>query len=204
MAHGDDKGLVIPPKIAENKVVVVPILFEDSKEKVLKKSKEITKNLNKFNAFLDERDYISPGWKFSEWELKGIPVRIEIGPKDLINKKITIVRRDTLEKESVSEKDLGKRVSEILDEIQKNLFNKSKKFLDGRIDEAKDMQELKRKIKEGKIVKIYMKNDLKVEERLKEQIEGAGSRIVEIVKKEGVCVISGEKTNNVAYISKAY
>ena len=80
--HGDDKGLVIPPKMAPNKVVIVPILFKDTKAKVLKKAKELKKKIGKYDVLLDEREDYSPGWKFNEWELKGVPVRMEIGPRD--------------------------------------------------------------------------------------------------------------------------
>ncbi len=203
MVHGDDKGLVLPPRIARNKLVIVPILFDDSKDKVLKKAKELENKLKEFGAFTDQREGYSPGWKFNEWEMKGIPLRIEIGPKDLDKKQVVVVRRDNGEKEIVAEKDLGKRVPLILDAIQKDLFLKAREFLDSRIDSAKDIKELAKKLEAGKIVKIYMCDNKKVEEKLKEKT-GAASRIVEEHAKEGECVVSGEKTKTIAYVAKNY
>lgn len=204
MVHGDDKGFVIPPRIAERKAVIVPILFEDSKDKVLKKCKEISTSLKKFNILLDEREGYSSGFKFNEWEMKGIPLRIEVGPKDVDKKQVVLVRRDNGKKEVVSEKDLAKKVEEILEDIQKSLFEKAKKFLDSRYDEAKTMNELKKKIDERKIVKAYMVDDPAVEEEIKSATGGATSRIIEESKKEGKCILSGKKTNTIAYFAKSY
>ncbi len=203
MVHGDDKGLVIPPKIALNKAVIVPILFEDSKKKVLDKCSEIKKKLSDFECLLDDRDEYSPGWKFSDWEMKGIPLRIEVGPKDLDKKQVVIVRRDNGKKEIVSEKDVVKRVQEILEEIQKNLYLKAREFLDSRIDSARDLIQLGKKLDEGKIVKVFMKDDIKIEEKLKEKTR-ACSRIVEEQAVEGVCIVSGEKTKTIAYVARNY
>ena len=204
MAHGDDKGLVLPPNVATNKVVVVPILFGDSKDKVLKKAKEIAKGLKKYGVILDDREGYSPGWKFNEWEMKGIPLRIEVGPKDLEKKQVTIVRRDNGKKESFSEKKVFGEFPKLLEDIQTSLYKKAEKHLKDNIVEAKDMKELKAKLKEGKIVKAYMVDDVRIEEKIKNETGGATSRIIEEVKKEGICVKSGEKTNTLAYFAKSY
>ena len=204
MVHGDDKGLVLPPRIAENKAVIVPILFDDSREKVMKKVKDIGKKLEKFGVIIDDRKGYSPGWKFNEWELKGIPLRIEVGPKDLASKKVIIVRRDNGKKEQVAEGKIAERAEEILDEMQKDMYKKAEKFLHSRIDSAKDIKELQKKLKEGKIVKIYMKNDKEIESELKDKTEGAASRIIEDVNKEGKCVVCGENVKTIAYVAKAY
>ena len=204
MVHGDDKGLVLPPKAAENKIVIVPILFEETKEKVMKKAKEINKKLSKYGSILDDREGYSPGWKFNEWELKGIPLRIEIGPKDVKSKKVIIVRRDTGKKEVIAERDIDKKVNKMLEDMQKSLYNKAKKFLDSRIDSAKSMKELKDKLKRGKIVKAYMVDDPDVEAKIKDETGGANSRIIEEVEKQGICVRSGKKTNTIAWIAKSY
>jgi prolyl-tRNA synthetase len=204
MQHGDDKGLVLPPAVAREKVVVVPILFEDSKQKVLREAREIGKRLKDFDAFVDEREEYKPGFKFSEWEMKGVPIRIEIGPKDLEKKTVVLVRRDNGEKELVKFKDIEKKVEKILQEIQNNLYNRAKKFVDESFSEAKDLDELKKELKKKKIVKVYMKDDKDVEENIKAETGGANSRIIEEVEKEGKCIFSGEKVNTVAYIAKAY
>ncbi len=204
MVHGDDKGLVIPPKIAENKAVIVPILFDDSRDKVLKKCREIAKKLDKFGVILDDREGYSPGWKFNEWELKGIPLRIEIGPRDLASKKITIVRRDNGKKEHVVEGKIMQRVGKILEEMQGEMYRKAEKFLHSRIDSAKDIKELHKKLKEGKIIKVYMKNSKEIEAELRDKTAGANSRIIEDVAKEGKCVVSGENVKTMAYVAKGY
>jgi len=204
MVHGDDKGLVLPPRVARNKVVVVPIVFKDKGRDVLKKSNEVSKKLVKYGVIYDDREGYSPGWKFHEWEMKGIPLRVEVGPDDVKKKQVVIIRRDTGKKEIVKEKDVSGRVGELLEDIQKNMFKKAKKFLDSRIDSAKDMKELKKKLGEGKIVRVYMVDEADVEDELKDKTGGATSRIVERVKKEGVCVASGRRTNVVAWIAKSY
>ncbi|MAG37916.1 proline--tRNA ligase [Candidatus Pacearchaeota archaeon] len=204
MQHGDDKGLVLPPAVAREKVVIVPILFEDSREKVLNKAKEIEKSLKKWNAKVDDREEYKPGFKFSEHEMNGVPIRIEIGPKDLEKKTVVLVRRDTGDKELVKMSGIEKRVEKVLEEIQESLLEKAKKFLEGSISEAKDMDELKKELNKKKIVKVYMKDDKEVEGNVKDQTEGATSRIIEETKKEGECIVSGEKVNTVAYIAKAY
>ncbi len=203
MTHGDDKGLVLPPRIADKKIVIVPILFENSKKEVMKKAKEIAKKLEKFSPILDDRESYSPGWKFNEWELKGIPIRIEIGPKDIEKKHVSIVRRDTGKKEIVSMEKIPAKTEEMLEEMQKDMFVKAEKFLNSRINEAKNMSELSKKLKEGKIVKAYMKDTADVESKIKEET-GASSRILEEVGKEGKCIITGESVKTIGYIAKSY
>ena len=204
MVHGDDKGLVLPPRIAKNKVVIVPILFEKSSERVLKKVREIANSLEGLGVIVDNREEYSAGWKFNEWEMKGIPLRIEIGPKDVAGKKVTIVRRDNGKKEEVMESELGKRVDMLLEEMQGDLFLKAEKFLKSRIDKADSMSELKAKLKEGKIVKVFMKDDVDIEDKIKEETEGASSRVIESVSEKGKCVVCGEEVKTIGYVGKSY
>mgnify|MGYP001564922305 CR=1 FL=1 len=202
MVHGDNKGLIIPPKIASNKVVIVPILFEDSKSKVLAECKNLADHLKDYGVIVDDSDK-SPGWKFSEWEMKGVPLRIEIGPKDLDKKQVVIVRRDNNKKEIVAHKDIIKTVDALLDSIQKDLYLNAKKMLESKIDSARDINQLIKKLDEGKIVKVFMVDDKKIEEKLKEQT-GACSRIVEEESEEGECIMSGRKTKTIAYVARSY
>lgn len=202
MVHGDDKGLVIPPKIASNKVVIVPILFEDSKDKVLEACRHLANQLKDYGVIIDDGDK-SPGWKFSEWEMKGVPLRIEIGPKDLDKKQVVIVRRDNNKKEIVSEKHILDSVKKNFDEMQKDLYLNAKKMLESKIDSARDIKQLIKKLDEGKIVKVFMVDDKRVEEKLKDQT-GACSRIVEEESKEGECIVSGQKTKTIAYVARNY
>lgn len=203
MLHGDNKGLILPPKIAENKIVIIPILFEKTKNKVLKKAKELAKVLKKFNPILDDRSSYSPGWKYNEHELKGTPIRIEMGPRDIEKKQIILVRRDNGKKEIIKEKDLSKKIPKILDDIQNSLFKKAEKFLNDHIDKAKSLKELKQKLSQKKIVKVYMVDDPKIESAIKEATE-ATSRFIEETNKQGICIQSGKKTNTIAYFAKAY
>lgn len=205
MTHGDDKGLIIPPKLAYNKAVIVPILFKGSEEKVMKKTKEISKKLSELNVLVDDREGYSPGWKFNEWELKGIPLRIEIGPKDLEKKQVVIVRRDTSEKIIIKETELSKKIPSLLEEIQKSLFEKAKKFLEKNIIEAKNYSELKKAISDGKMVKVYITEDSKLEEKIKEET-GATSRCVPFDQKEKSkkCIFTDKLVKKYTLFSRNY
>lgn len=205
MVHGDDKGLILPPRLAYNKAVIVPILFKGSEEKVNKKTQELSKKLSELNVFIDDRKEYSPGWKFNEWELKGIPLRIEIGPKDLEKKQVIVVRRDTNEKIIVKETELKKKVLEILESIHKNLFEKAKKFLEKNIAEVKNYSEFKKAISEGKIVKVYLNSDPKLEEKIKDET-GATSRCVPFDQKEKSekCIFTGKPVTKYTLFSRNY
>lgn len=205
MAHGDDKGLVLPPKVAYNKLVIIPLLFKGKEEKVLKKTKEISKKFEKYNPILDDRDH-TPGWKFSEWELKGIPIRIEIGPKDLEKSQVTLVRRDNGKKVEVKEKDLVKEVEETLSDIQNSLFKKAKNNFDERIIEVKNVNELKKTISNQRVAKTFFCESSKCEEDMGKQIEGAKSINMpfEKIQKEGKCVSCNKPTKTICYFGKTY
>ncbi|MEK6841475.1 MAG: His/Gly/Thr/Pro-type tRNA ligase C-terminal domain-containing protein, partial [Nanoarchaeota archaeon] len=203
--HGDDHGLVLPPNLAEIQVVIVPILFEESKQKVIKKAHEIRKSLNKYRAYLDDREGYSAGWKFNEYELKGIPIRIEIGPKDLKKNQVVLVRRDTLKKENVKIRDLNKKIEKTLNEIHENLYNKAKKFLNDNIIEVKNMNDMKKVINSGKIAKLNWCLGTKCEELIKEKTEGAKSLNISLTEKaKGKCFVCNNKANGVAYFAKSY
>ncbi len=130
MAHGDDKGLQLPPKLAPSQVVLIPIVPKDEyKESVMKIVKEINNEFsNKFRIKIDDRENLSPGFKFNEWELKGVPLRIEIGPKDIENGSVVFSRRDGIDgKFSVPISDIGIKIDSVLEDIQINLLNASRK-----------------------------------------------------------------------------
>src|SRR5271169_1488866 len=133
MVHGDDKGLIIPPKVAPTQVVVVPIPFKGAEAAlVIAKAKEIAETIRAkgFTAILDDREAYTPGWKFNQWELKGVPIRIEIGPRDLKQEQVVMVRRDTGQKTAVKENDIPATVEKLLQEIQNNMFAKAKALLE--------------------------------------------------------------------------
>src|SRR5216117_490448 len=129
MTHGDDSGLVLPPRVAPYQAVIVPIGRDDWRQTVLPKAKEIQRQLAGagIRVTLDERDE-RPGWKFSEWELRGVPLRLEIGPKDIEKSQVLIARRDTREKLAVPMAVVADRVRTLLDDVQQTLLQKALQF----------------------------------------------------------------------------
>src|SRR3989344_2047081 len=154
MIHSDDKGLVLPPKLALNQVVIVPILFDNSRAKVLQEAEKVKQLLEKkgISVYLDDRDGYSPGWKFNEWEMKGVPVRIEIGPKDLENKTATVARRDTGEKQSLPFAALDTEIKLILEQMHADLYAKAEIFLQQNIVKVENMKDAEKAIDAGKII----------------------------------------------------
>jgi len=203
--HSDSKGLVLPPKMAPNKVVIVPILFEDSKAEVLDKAYELEKKLRKYDVILDDREEYKPGFKFNEWDLKGIPLRIDIGPKDVELNQAILVRRDTGKKEVVKFSEISKRVSRVLDDIQNDMFDKAKRLLFDNIVEVFSLSDLKKVVKGRKIAFAPLCKD--ADEGLREK---TGAKVLNIPKlqpvslKDSKCVISGGKADYFAYIAKSY
>ncbi len=131
MVHGDDKGLIMPPKVAPTQVVIVPIPFKGIEaEAIAAKTKEIAATLKakSISVILDDRNEYTPGWKFHQWELKGIPIRIELGPRDLKAGQVVMVRRDTGQKNPVTEADIPATVEKLLQEIQDNLLAQSQNY----------------------------------------------------------------------------
>ncbi|GAG07786.1 unnamed protein product, partial [marine sediment metagenome] len=145
MLHGDERGLKLPPKVAPVQVIIVPIMFDKTKKEVLEKAESIRAILKKnFRVEIDTRDGYTPGWKFNEWEMRGVPLRLEIGPKDMAQGQVMLARRDTGEKTAVKEEKLVEIVKELLDNIQENLFTRAKKFLEENIRETSDYNEFKK------------------------------------------------------------
>jgi|TARA_B100001971_G_C18235418_1_gene566800 prolyl-tRNA synthetase len=204
MIHGDDKGLVIPPKLALVQIVIVPIYFKD-REKVLKKAKEIKHMLKDYSVELDDRDEYKPGWKFNEWEMKGVPLRIEIGPRDIEKKQVVLVRRDTLKKDFVKINELKEEVKGSLDAIHDNLYKKSRKLLKDNVVEVKDMAGFKKAIQNKKLVKALFCGDEGCEDIIKDKTGGASSRgIPAEQKKKGKCVCCGKESKYETYFAKSY
>lgn len=204
--HSDDKGLILPPKIAENKIIILPIGFEKDK-KILTKAKEIEKALSIYKPIIDDREDLSPGFKFHEAELKGIPIRIEIGPKDLKEKQAIVISRDNLKKSQVKIKDLKKFVNKELEEIQKRLLKNAKKLLNSSLDKATTLKDTLTKLKKQKLVLIPLKNSEKVEDELKSKTNGAKTLNIPLKQPEikgKKCIISGEQADYWVYIGKSY
>jgi len=209
MTHSDNKGLVLPPKLAKNKLVIIPILFDDTKEEVLKKANEIKQELDMFNPILDDHDGHSPGWKYSEWELKGIPLRIEIGPKDLEKEHVVIVKRNTGEKQFVKFEDIKKQVSILLTEIHNELYDKAKNNLKEKIVTVDTWDEFVKEIKNKKVVRCAWCGDTECELLIKDKTNGVTSRCepFNYDKKEienKFCPHCGKEAKQIMYFSKSY
>src|SRR3989344_4424733 len=136
MTHSDDKGLVLPPRVAYNKVVIVPIYNDSNKKEVLKESKKISDELVELNPVLDDRDGYSPGFKFSDWELKGIPLRVEIGPKDIEKKSVVFVKRNSGEKIVVKIIEVKKQADKTLNNIHDEMYNSAVKSLHAKFKQS--------------------------------------------------------------------
>lgn len=151
MTHGDENGLVLPPRIAPTQVVIVPIFRSDSKEEVRQKALELGAALKEVaRVHVDDREQYSPGWKFNQWEMKGVPLRLEIGPKDMANNQCVLVRRDTREKEVVSLDQLNQRVSELLVTIQKDMLERARQFRDENTRRVNNFAEFQETIEKEK------------------------------------------------------
>jgi prolyl-tRNA synthetase len=204
--HSDDKGLVLPPKMAENKAVIVPIIFEDSREKVLKKAREIEKSLEKYGAFADLREDISTGRKFNEWELKGIPIRIEIGPKD-IEKGQAVVKTRLGKKHEIKFKDLSGKIAKLLDEMQDELYGMAEKSMNEMISVSERLADLTKSINGGKIALVPICESEKCEDSIREKTQGAKALNIpeEQPKVSGKkCIFCGKNASFWAYVGKSY
>lgn len=207
MAHGDDKGLVLPPKIAPTPIVIVPINFHENVD-VLKEALRVKDRLENegYQVELDDREEYSPGWKFNEWELKGIPLRIEIGPRDIENKEMVMVRRDNSEKAVVKSGELENEAKRILEDIQNNLFNKAKKFLEKNTRVVKNKEEFQEVLEKRRgMLKTNWCNTRKCEELIKEET-GATSRVIPFDEEHTAkkCVYCDKEAAVICYFAKAY
>jgi prolyl-tRNA synthetase len=204
--HSDNKGLVIPPKMAPNQVVIVPLLFKGKEEKVLEKAQELFSELKSFEPILDDRNDVSAGWKFNEWELKGVPIRIEIGPKDLENKSVVLKVRIENEKRTVKFSELKKQIPKLLDEMQEKLFKDASKILYENIVEAKDKKEMKKLIDEKKIVEVPFCKSEKCEEQTKADMGGAKALWIDEQKsaKGNKCISCGKPADYFLFFGKTY
>lgn len=207
MVHGDERGLKLPPKVAPVQVIIVPIMFDKTKEKVLDKAESIRNILKKdFRVEIDARDGYTPGWKFNEWEMKGVPLRLEIGPKDLAQDQVVLVRRDTGEKMAVKEEKLVETLEELLNNIQENLFERAKKFLQENIREVSDYNEFKEVIEKKRgLIKTYWCGSKECEDKIKEETK-ASIRCIPFEQEEasGKCIYCGEESSTIVYFARAY
>ncbi len=205
--HSDDNGLVIPPKMASKKIVIVPLIFKGKEKQVLEFAEKVERKLKKFEPIFDDRDEISPGRKFSEHELNGIPIRLEIGPSEVQRKEVTAKIRISKEKIKIKESELLKKIPELLNEMQNKLYENAKKILDENQKKTDKKSELIKFINEKKMVKVPLKESEKVEEILKSETGGAKVLFID-PKNESAkgkkCIISGEPADYWVYVGKTY
>lgn len=212
MTHNDSKGLKLPPKIAPIQIVIVPIYKEENeKDLVLNNCKEILSQIkDSFRAKLDDRDQFTPGWKFNHWDVKGIPIRINIGPRDVSNKVIEIVRRDTSEKlKNIPQEGLKQYLMNLSTEIQENLFRQAKEFLDKNTYTVKDENEFIEKIKAGGYLVGFWCGNETCEENLQKKTKATIRCIpfnlrVDQNKEEGYCIVCNKSSKQKVYFAKAY
>ncbi|TAL57597.1 MAG: proline--tRNA ligase [Nanoarchaeota archaeon] len=206
LVHGDDKGLVIPPKLAPTKAVIVPILFDKTKAEVIGAAAKLHETLSQsYSVELDLREGYTPGWKFNEWELKGVPVRIEIGPKDLEKKQVMMVRRDTGAKLAVPISEASHKLNELLEDIQKTLFKKANAFLGQRIQNVINFEEFNDAIKSEKIAFAFHCGDAECEKGIKET--QATARCIPFEQPQVLgknCVKCGQPAKYRVYFAKNY
>jgi prolyl-tRNA synthetase len=172
MAHGDDQGLKLPPAIAPTQVVIIPIIPKNAdSEKILKLANQIKEMLSDFRVHLDDREEVSPGFKFNEWELKGVPIRLELGPKDIENNSVVVARRDIQNsKTSIPINTLDSEITSLLDTIQNEMLKVSEQFLTDNTSHAESMDELLKQLQDSDgFVSCYWSESKEDELRVKEQ-----------------------------------
>ena len=180
MTHGDDKGLVLPPKVAPIQVVIIPIYYsKEDKENVLQKACQIKDSLsnNDIRVHLDDREQLTPGFKFNDWEMKGIPIRIEIGPKDIAKNQIVLARRHNQTKISLDIDGLTEKTLSELKNIQMEMFDAAKKILDERVVRVSEYQQFKKEVENGKMIDCSWCGNQTCEDKIKEET-GADLRVI--------------------------
>jgi prolyl-tRNA synthetase len=203
MVHGDDSGLVLPPRIAPTQIMIIPI--SQNKEGVLEKAFELKEKLSSFKVKVDDSDK-SPGWKFSEQEMRGVPIRIEIGPKDIEANQAVIVRRDTREKIIVSLEEIVAKAGEVLNKMQSDMLERARKHRDSHTYTAATMEELEKTVAEKPgFVKAMWCQEEACENEIKERT-GATSRCMPFEQEHiaDTCVCCGKPAKTMAYWGKAY
>ena len=205
MAHGDNRGLKLPPRVAPIQAVIVPIA--QHKEGVLDRANELLKELSKdYRVKLDDRDQVSPGFKFNDWEMRGVPVRIELGPRDIENNKCIVVRRDTSEKIEVSLNELQTKLNDILEEIQTNMFNMVKENTIKRTTVALNMDEFKHNLEVNQgYIKAMWCGGADCEEKIHDET-GAKSRCIPFNEEHlsDVCVYCGKPAKYMVFWGRQY
>ncbi len=207
MMHSDNTGLVLPPNVADEKAVIVPICSDKDRIKVMKAAEKIYKELKELNPILDDRKEYTPGWKFNEWELKGIPLRIEIGPKDVEKKQAVLVTRHDSKKESVKLEDVKERAVKALARMHDELLENARIHLRKNTVFVAGIKEMENAIKSRKLVKGNWCTGVRCEEDIKAKCDGAKSIVIpldEPMVKGKKCFNCGNDAKAVCYFGKSY
>jgi prolyl-tRNA synthetase len=207
MTHGDDQGLVLPPRLAPIQVVIVPIFRkEEEKVGVMEVVDTVVKGLPNVRIKVDDRQGVTPGFKFNDWEMKGVPLRIEIGPKDVQNHTLALARRDIPGREGKSFEPMQgfeNYIPALLETIQANMLAKATKFRDDHIFDVESFEDFKDVVENKGWAKVWWSDDADNEAKIKE-ITKATLRCYAESEGEGVCFYSGRKTNKKVYFARAY
>ena len=209
MTHGDDQGLVLPPHLAPTQVVIVPIFRkDDEKDKVMAVVDRIKSELHNIRVKVDDRTEVTPGFKFNHWELRGVPLRLEIGPKDVAKNSVALARRDIPGREGksfVPQEGIAQTVAEMLETIQANMLTKATQFRDKHIFEPKDYDEFKEIINNDGWCYVWWKPSIENEAKIKEETK-ATLRCIPLDQPggKGKCIFSGEEAEQKVYFAKAY
>ncbi|TMI95664.1 MAG: proline--tRNA ligase [Bacteroidetes bacterium] len=210
MAHGDDDGLILPPRIAPLQVVIIPISSKDSvaQTKINEKAQQLVKELKAANVSVkyDENDNNRPGWKFAEYEMKGIPVRIALGARDLEKNVAEVVRRDTKEKQNISLDALTNHVINLLDDIQKNMYTKAKTYRDEHITKVDDWNKFEKILDEkGGFISAHWDGTRETEEAIKEKTKATIRCIpLNAEQENGKCILTGKPSKQRVLFARAY
>ncbi len=209
MTHGDDQGLVLPPRLAPIQVVIVPIFRSDEEQaKVMPVAEALNQQLAQFRVKLDTRSEVTPGFKFNDWEMRGVPLRVEIGPKDVDNGVVTVARRHLPGRAGKSTLPLGEglaaQVQAVLDEIQAAMLEKARKFRDEHIHEPKDYEDLKNIVQDGWAL-AYWCGSTDCEAKVKDETK-ATTRCMPLDQEagHGTCIVCGEPAEKKVYFARAY
>ena len=208
MTHSDDNGLVLPPKLAPIQVVIIPIAKgEEQLSAITEKLQPVISKLREsgISVKFDDSDNKRPGFKFADYELKGVPVRLVMGGRDLESNTVEIMRRDTLEKETVSLDGIAEHIIQLLDQIQDNIFEKARKYRDERVYECENYEEFKEKVKEGGFFLCHWDGTAETEAKIKEETQ-ATIRCVPFAyeQTEGVDMVSGKPSKYRVIIARSY
>lgn len=208
VCHGDEKGLVLPPKVAPHQVVLVPIYKTEEEKKSIIDEMNSLKDMFKalgIRVLLDDRENVTPGWKFNEWEVKGVPLRIEMGPRDLAKNEVVVARRDG-DKVALPLDDLDKEIPYLLTKIEENLLAKAELFLKEHISEADSVEEMVKILDEkGGYVKAPWGGTADDEKKLQEQTKATIRLMIEEKSdKKLKCIMTGKETDQLVYFARAY